>query len=152
VETRTVEYRAETVLPTNRIDSAGKTLKLCLPIMVKVRPSLSNDKENTFTLMIVLDKECHASSPPKPTVDDVFICQLPEQICYAKRFSGFAKEADWKRESLNLLELCKGLPINSEEVISATYDMPTKLLNRHNEVLVAEMIKKSPEETTVAVC
>ncbi|CAF0781478.1 unnamed protein product [Adineta steineri] len=129
----------------------GKTLKMCLPIMVKVRPSLINGRENQFTLMLVLDKDNHKNSPPIPTVDGVFIYQQSEQILYAKRFGGFAKEADWKRETKNILEICKTFPINREEVISATYDMPTKLLNRHNEVLVAEMIENTSDEKTVGI-
>jgi hypothetical protein len=114
--------------------------------MVKVRPSLDNAQENQFTLMLILDKDNNINSPPLPTVEGVFIHHQGEQIFYAKRFGGFAKEADWKRETTNLLELCKTFPVNREEVISATYDMPTKLLNRHNEVLVAEI-----NENTVTV-
>jgi hypothetical protein len=130
----------------------GKTLKMCLPIMVKVRPSLTDGQENQFTLMLVLDKDNNTNSSPIPTVDGVFIYYQAEQIFYAKRFSGFAKEADWKRESTGILELCKTLPINREEVISATYDMPTKLLNRHNEVLVFETNENNTsDETIVAV-
>lgn len=125
---------------------------MCLPIMVKVRPSLSDDKENHFTLMLVLSKENHLTPPPASTVEDVYIYQHPEQIIYAKRFGGFAKEADWKRESAQLLELCKTLPVNREEVISASYDLPTKLMNRHNEVLVAEINENPSTDTTIAVC
>ena len=127
------------ILAEIKEDFLGKTLKMCLPIMVKVRPSLDDTQENQFTLMLVLDKDNNINSPPLPTVEGVFIHHQDEQIFYAKRFGGFAKEADWKRETTNLLELCKTFPVNREEVISATYDMPTKLLNRHNEVLVAEI-------------
>jgi len=119
--------------------------------MVKVRPLLNDGQENQFTIMLVLDKDNNITAPPLPTIDEVFIYHQDEQIFYAKRFAGFAKEADWKRESTQLLELCKTLSINREEVISATYDMPTKLFNRHNEVLVAEMIENTSNETTVAV-
>ncbi|UJR37674.1 hypothetical protein I4U23_030369 [Adineta vaga] len=129
----------------------GKTLKMCLPIMVIVRPSLTNNQENRFTLLLILDKDNHKNSPPIPTVEGVYIYQQVEQIFYAKRFGGFAKEADWKRESKNILELCKTFPINREEVISATYDMPMKLINRHNEVLVTELLENNSNETDVAV-
>lgn len=125
---------------------------MCLPIMVKVRPSLTDEKENHFTLMLILDKDNSINPPPVPTIEDVFIYHQLEQIFYAKRFAGFAKEVDWKRESAQLLEICKTLPVNREEVISASYDMPTKLLNRHNEVLVAEIIENTSNETTIAVC
>jgi len=117
----------------------GKILKMCLPIMVKVRPL--TDEQNQFTLMLILDQDNNINSPPLSIVEGVFIYQQSEQIFYAKRFGGFAKESDWRRESSQLLELCQTLPINREEVISASYDMPTKLFHRHNEVLVAEMIK-----------
>ncbi|CAF0744841.1 unnamed protein product [Rotaria sordida] len=130
----------------------GKILKICLPIMVKVRPLLTADEENQFTIMLLLDKDNNINPPSLPTADGVFIYHQSEQIFYAKRFGGFAKENDWKRESSNILELCKTLPINREEVISATYDMPTKLFNRHNEVLVAEIIENVPNKTTVDVC
>jgi hypothetical protein len=120
-----------------------------LPIMVKVRPSLSADMENQFTLMLVLDKQFSINTPPPlPTVDGVFTVHHPEQIYYARRFNGFAKEADWKRESSNLLDVCKHLTINSSEVISATYDMPTKLINRRNEVLVADISDNNSNETS----
>ncbi|CAF0782178.1 unnamed protein product [Rotaria sp. Silwood1] len=130
----------------------GKILKICLPIMVKVRPSLITDGENQFTIMLLLDKDNNINSPPLPTANGVFIYHQLEQIFYAKRFGGFAKENDWKRESSNILELCKTFPINREEVISATYDMPTKLFNRHNEVLVAEITSNIPNQTTVDIC
>ena len=121
--------------------------------MVKVRPSLSDEKENSFTLMLVLDRDSNtAAPPPAPTVEGVFIYHQSEQIFYAKRFAGFAKEADWKRESAQLLEICKTFSVNREEVISASYDMPTKLFNRHNEVLVAELVEKTSSDTTIAVC
>lgn len=107
--------------------------------MVRVRPSSTEENENHFTLMIILDKDSNSNPPPESTVDGVFIYHQKEQIFYAKRFGGFAKEADWKRESAALLEICKTFPINREEVISASYDMPMKLFNRHNEVLVAEV-------------
>lgn len=120
--------------------------------MVKVRPSLNNENENHFTLMLILDRDNNQNTPPIPTIDGVFIHHQNEQIFYAKRFGGFAKEADWKRESSQLLELCKTLQVNREEVISASYDMPTRLFNRHNEVLVAEMIENTTNETSIAVC
>lgn len=117
-----------------------KTFKIFLPIMVKVRPSMSDEKENQFTLMLMLDKQFSLDSPPPlPTAEGVFTNHNPQQVYYARRFGGFAKEADWKRESTNLLQVCKGLQINSAEVLSATYDMPTKLMSRRNEVLVAEI-------------
>ena len=120
--------------------------------MVKVRPSLSNEKENQFTLMLVLDKDVTSNSPPPlPTGDGVYTVLQPEQIFYARRFGGFAKEADWKRESSKLLEVCKGIRINVDEVISTTYDMPTKLLNRRNEVLVAEIAEEPANETGATV-
>ncbi|CAF3362276.1 unnamed protein product [Rotaria socialis] len=127
----------------------GKVLKICLPIMVKVRPSLTAEAENQFTIMLILDKDNNASSPPTPTIEGVFICHQPEQILYAKRFGGFAKENDWKRESAHILEICKELSINRAEVISATYDMPMKLFNRHNEVLVAELSENIPNGAIV---
>ena len=119
--------------------------------MVKVRPLTPDGKESHFTLMLVLDKENNTNPPPASTIEDVFIHHEAEQIIYAKRFSGFAKEADWKRESAQLLELCKTLPVNREVVISASYDMPTKLLNRHNEVLIAELVQNTNSETTITV-
>ncbi|CAF1591774.1 unnamed protein product [Adineta ricciae] len=126
----------------------GKTLIMCLPIMVKVRPSTSNDRENHFTLLLILDKDIHNSSAPIPNIDGVFIYQQPERTFYAKRFGGFAKEADWRRESQSILDICKDFAINREEVTSATYDMPMKLLNRHNEVLVSELIENKENEPT----
>lgn len=125
-------------------------MKICLPIMVRVRPSTTPDQGNTFTIMLVLDKE-NLNSPPTPTMDGVFIYHQGEQIFYAKRFGGFAKEADWQRESKQLLESCAGLPINAEEVLSATYDMPTKLIHRHNEVLVAGIIENASNEASLDV-
>lgn len=123
----------------------GKTFKLYLPILVRVRPSLTDDKENHFTLMIILEQDANTNLPPESTAEGVFIYHQKEQIFYVKRFSGFAKEADWKRESTQLLEICKTFPVNQEEVISASYDMPTKLLNRHNEVLIAELNETATE-------
>ncbi|CAF5168422.1 unnamed protein product, partial [Rotaria magnacalcarata] len=64
---------------------------------------------------------------------------------------GFAKENDWKRESAKILDVCKELSINRTEVISATYDMPMKLFNRHNEVLVAELSENIPNDAAVNV-
>jgi len=144
-----VKYYILTNLEIKNKIFLGKTLKMCLPIMVKVRPSLTDERENQFTLMLILDQD-NINSPPLPTEEGVFIYHQSEQIFYAKRFGGFAKEADWKRESTDILELCKTLPINREEVISATYDMPTKLFNRHNEVLVAEIIENNSNERTIA--
>lgn len=102
--------------------------------------------------MLILTKENLLTPPPTPTVEDVYIYQHPEQIIYAKRFGGFAKEADWKRESAQLLEICKEMSVNRDEVISASYDLPMKLLNRHNEVLVAELDENTTTDKTVAVC
>lgn len=122
----------------------GKVFKMYLPIMVKVRPSVSGEKENQFTIMLVLDKQVTSSNPPPLSkIEGVFTIHNPGGIFYARRFNGFAKEADWKRESTAILEVCQAFPINVEEVISATYDMPTKLLNRRNEVLVAELTENS---------
>ena len=118
--------------------------------MVKVRPSLTAEKENHFTLMLLLDRDNSVNTPPVPTVEGVFIYHQSEQIFYAKRFGGFAKEADWKRESAQILEICKDFPVNREEVVSVSYDMPTKLFNRHNEVLVAELIENPSNETAIA--
>jgi len=153
VEMLTVKYHFLRLFERKTNIFLGKILKLYLPIMVKVRPSLTGEPENQFTIMLVLDKDNHINSPPLPNIDGVSIYHQAEQIFYAKRFGGFAKEADWKRESSQLLELCKTLPINREEVISASYDMPTKLFNRHNEVLVAEMIENenTSNETTIAI-
>ncbi|CAF1558751.1 unnamed protein product [Didymodactylos carnosus] len=99
----------------------------------------SDDKENQI-------------NPPKPTVEDVFILNQPERIVYAKRFGGFAKEADWKRESADLMKKLHLLPINQEEILSATYDLPTKLMNRHNEVMFMALDDndKMCNETTVS--
>ena len=117
--------------------------------MVKVRPSFSAEKENQFTLMLVLDRQVtSANPPPRSTIDGVFAISHPGGIYYARRFNGFAKEADWKRESAAILDVCQGLPINVEEVISATYDMPTKLMNRRNEVLVAERVETASSSSS----
>jgi len=83
--------------------------------------------------MLALDKDNHINSPPLPTINSVSIYHQAEQFFFAKRFGGFAKEADWKRENSQLLELSITLPINREEVISAAYDMPTKLFIQENE-------------------
>lgn len=118
-----------------------------LPIMVKVRPSKTGDNQNHFTLMLILPKEINAENPaPVSKIEGVFPIYHPEQILYARRFPGFAKEADWRRESLRIVEVCQEFGINSDEVISATYDMPMKLLNRRNEVLVAQLTKEEPIE------
>lgn len=129
----------------------GKVLKICLPIMVKVRPLQTAENENEFTILLILDKDCNVTEPPAPTIEGVFIYHQSEQICYAKRFGGFAKERDWKRESTEILEICKDFPINREEVYSVTYDMPTKLFNRHNEVLVAEINQTNTNEATTSI-
>ncbi|CAF0764416.1 unnamed protein product [Didymodactylos carnosus] len=110
-------------------NSDVKILKIYLPVMVKVKQK--SKLENNFTLMLVLEKEDQIN-PPKPTVEGVFILNQPECIVYS---NGFAKEADWKRESIDLMKNLHSVPINHEEIISATYDLPTKLMNRHNEVM-----------------
>jgi len=152
VEMLMVKYHFLILIKSKRKIFLGKILKMCLPIMVKVRPSFTGEQENQYTIMLVLDQDNNVNSPPLPTIDGVSIYHQGEQIFYAKRFGGFAKEADWKRESTQLLELCKTLPVNGQEVISASYDMPTKLFNRRNEVLVAEMIENTSNETAIAVC
>ena len=119
--------------------------------MVKVRPSLNNENENCFTLMMVLDKEFSIDNPaPASKIDGIFVIYHIERILYARRFGGFAKEADWKRESVQILNACKGLNVDTSEVISATYDMPMKLFNRRNEVLVAELKEETSKEIEAA--
>jgi hypothetical protein len=122
-----------------------------LPILVKVRKAVIEGGENQFTLLLILDRDNNIDSLPQSTIDDVFIYHQSEHIFYVRRFGGYAKEVDWIRESNALLDLRPELPIVRNEVISACYDMPTKLRNRRNELLIAEITENTTNETTIPV-
>jgi hypothetical protein len=129
----------------------GKIFKMQLPILVKVRKAVIEGGENQFTLLLILDRDNNIDSLPQSTIDDVFIYHQSEHSFYVRRFGGYAKEADWIRESNALLDLRPELPIVRNEVISACYDMPTKLRNRRNELLIAEITENTTNETTIPV-
>jgi hypothetical protein len=89
------------------------------------------------------------TNPPYPNDDTVFIEKKVLKV-YAHSFDGYAmREKTWKKHAVMLQNMLNkdGLTgkyyTHDEEYMTAGYDDPMKLFNRHNEVW---LIAKEDEE------
>lgn len=79
------------------------------------------------------------SNPPKPNNDtnQVHIVELPEMDVYVRSYGGFSSESKVQQNALALAKSLQrdGIEFDQTQYLTANYDSPFKLFNRHNEVL-----------------
>uniref|UniRef100_H2Y612 Heme-binding protein 2 n=1 Tax=Ciona savignyi TaxID=51511 RepID=H2Y612_CIOSA len=123
----------------------NESISMTVPVIIH-KPT--EEKSEYVTSFYVPCK--YQQAPPDPKDQDVFIETRDDVTVYARVFSGFAKEPDYKREiealRCDLLRngVTKDMTDNST-FICAGYDSPLRLLNRRNEVWILGKDAKEKE-------
>lgn len=76
------------------------------------------------------------SKPPTPSADELDILHVPEQDIWVLTFDGFATEDDVVKRAFDFLEDLErqGHKMDRTWVGFASYDLPVRLVDRHNEI------------------
>jgi len=132
-------------------------MKFHFPVFVQVDVTSSedeNDKNNLITIMATLPKEFQVSlekaNPEEAPISadpDIKIDHIKSYKCYVRKFSGFATESDFKKETAKLVASLEseakktGTNFNYKKsrVICLQYDPPYKLFSRRNEVILVAL-------------
>ncbi|KAK9835527.1 hypothetical protein WJX74_002394 [Apatococcus lobatus] len=108
-----------------------------LTLIFKAEDDYSKCEQNHTVAYYLVGKD--EESAPKPTDANVKIFSTGEKSAYVKSFSGFATESSILSAAKDLSEeLSKDGIETSTTFFFALYDGPQILINRHNEVWLAE--------------
>jgi len=116
----------------------GSRIKMTVPVTNLVRPHDPSDGYN-YTMSFFISPSIH--HPPKPSNDKVFLEMKPRFKVYAHSFKGYAWNQEmWERHTDMLAQHLdddglqdKYYP-RDQKYVTAGYDDPLKMFNRHNEV------------------
>lgn len=83
--------------------------------------------------------------PPVPSADELDILHVPDQEVWVKTFGGFAHESDIVKHAFDFIDQLEkqGHHLDKTWVGFAQYDLPARLIDRHNEVWVFTKMKPS---------
>lgn len=78
--------------------------------------------------------------PPTPASEDVDICHTDGAKCYSNDFGGFALEGTILTQAAQLRDALRADGVNFDDtsILFFSYDPPTRLSGRHNEVVFCE--------------
>ncbi|XP_078505086.1 heme-binding protein 2-like [Lissotriton helveticus] len=114
-------------------NSAGIKIPMTVPVLSRVNPvGVKNVSDITMSFFVPFAVD----DPPTPTNPEVYLSSTPAQTVYVKSFGGYAFKSDFVEmaeklsQDLNTL----GKPFQKDFFITAGYDAPFMLFNRHNEV------------------
>ncbi|KXJ28510.1 heme-binding protein 2 [Exaiptasia diaphana] len=113
----------------------GEKIDMTVPVITSIRPTKPN--EWNFTMSFFLSPSI--ATPPAPTNDKVFLTSKSDFKVYVHSFKGFAwGQKVWEKHAEMMkkhLDKDKQKYVSSDKLfITAGYDDPMKLFNRHNEV------------------
>lgn len=119
----------------------GQKIKMTVPVTTLIKPDPSSDGMN-YTMSFFLPSSIGV--PPMPKSDEVFVNQKKDFKVYVHSFKGFAWGEEIWEKHVDMMQkhLDKdGISYHPRDqmYLTAGYDDPMKLFNRHNEVwLVAK--------------
>ncbi|XP_056422633.1 heme-binding protein 2 [Hyla sarda] len=110
-------------------------VEMTAPVTTYIEPGAGPACESTITVSFYIPPE-HQENPPKPTESNVFVTERPQMTVYVRTFGGFTNGAKNQEQILQLSECLRrdGKQFDENNIYTAGYDSPFKLLNRHNEV------------------
>ncbi|XP_076347824.1 heme-binding protein 1-like isoform X2 [Tachypleus tridentatus] len=116
----------------NGNNETGVSLPMTSPVVFRV--SFEESKDLTVSLFLSPSVE----DPPKPKDSDMSLFQAPAGQLFVRTFSGFASDAEWKKEFEQLQSELE----DPEEAVTSFYyrsafDPPFKMVGRRNEVWIA---------------
>lgn len=109
-------------------------IKMTAPVLIRLIPGPGPTCKSNFT-MSFFDAP-NVPNPPTPTDKTVFFSELPKQKVYVGSFGGFANEQKWLEaaEKLSAALIKDGKKFEQDYFLTAGYDSPFRILERHNEV------------------
>ncbi|XP_069463635.1 heme-binding protein 2-like [Ambystoma mexicanum] len=114
-------------------NAEGKKIPMTVPVLVHVLPDGKGLSPNiTMSFFVPFAEE----KPPTPNDTALYLTSLPVQTVYVKSFGGFAFKSDYIDKAKSLSEELKALgkAFKEDSFLTAGYDAPFMLINRHNEV------------------
>ncbi|CAK9292076.1 unnamed protein product [Gordionus sp. m RMFG-2023] len=110
-------------------------IEMTVPVLVHVKNMKEVDHDKKEMEM----KFYLAKDAPKPENPDVKIVESKEVVFYVKMFGGWVLDSLWKPKTHKFHKILTSFNQKVDEefgVLGATYDKPSKFLNRHNEILM----------------
>ncbi|KAK9811330.1 hypothetical protein WJX72_001947 [[Myrmecia] bisecta] len=115
----------------------SKKMPMTEPVLSRIKPVNGfRTSETNYTISFYLLDEFQKQDPPKPTNNAIKVFTLPASKIYMTAFGGFATEGAILKTAAGLLEHLKKdkLPVQEDYFYFASYDPPTRIKERHNEV------------------
>ncbi|KAJ1153207.1 hypothetical protein NDU88_005968 [Pleurodeles waltl] len=114
-------------------NTAGMKIPMTVPVLSRVNPVGERFASNitmSFFVPFAVDV------PPTPVNPEVYLSTLPAQTVYVKSFGGYAFKSDFVEKAEKLSEELNtlGKSFKHDFFMTAGYDAPFMLFNRHNEV------------------
>jgi len=121
-------------------NSRNVEIEMALPVVLVIPGDVQTMTALPTTgleLMMYLDEEVQMS-PPTPSRSDVTIFRKPPCTVAVSAFDGFANPRDILEEGQHLAQrlTTAGIQFNHSMFIFASYDDPTDMSDRHNEVML----------------
>merc|ERR1711916_24259 len=121
-------------------NSAGQKIEMTSPVMVKIIPGQGPNCNSTFQISFFMPA-AQRDNPPMPTAENSFIQHTPTFKVAVIQYGGFANK--WSTVQPKAQQLAEDLQAAGTEfdptVMTAGYDPPFRVINRHNEVWYALM-------------
>ncbi|EDO38055.1 predicted protein, partial [Nematostella vectensis] len=114
-------------------------IKMTVPVTTVIKPTLENTTSYTMSFYI---PKSHQANPPTPRDNKIKVIDHPKSCYWVHSFGGWANERKNRMEVKMLEKLLKKDGHNGHFVphkklyITAGYDDPMKMFERHNEVML----------------
>jgi len=120
----------------------GKRVPMTVPVLTPIEQDEDGDFKKDFAMMFWLPEkyQCEGCAPT-PKKNDVEIVTVEEKIVYVRTFSWYTYETSIKfnemklKASLEKAGLVAGEDFEDKKMIVATYNEPTHVFGRTNEVM-----------------
>jgi len=106
------------------------------PVQVRITPGQGPFCDSTYVVSFFVPFALQPDKAPQPTQPGVYLRTEAEHTAFVRVFGGFAKETDVTQQAASLYESLArdNVSFNSTFYVSAGYDSPYKVFDRHNEV------------------
>lgn len=121
----------------------GQKIDMTAPVRVTVSPGVGPTCGDTFKIAFFIAPSI--KNPPPPSDSTVKIVTTPESTYYVNSFGGWATGAAYVDRARSVASALEGAgrKIDDACFVTAGYDSPFRLRNRHNEVWLPAVLDQS---------
>ncbi|ESO88879.1 hypothetical protein LOTGIDRAFT_125538 [Lottia gigantea] len=108
-------------------------IEMTAPVLMRLIPGQGPACDNNFTMAFYVSNS--VPNPPKAKDSTVYLKNYPKFKAFVRSFPGYiTEEKDFIEETRKLITYLNGTSLDKSYFITAGYNSPFQLLDRHNEV------------------